>query len=373
MEKLIWQNIADELASRIESGELAPGTRIESEERMASRLQVPRHMVHRALSDLQRQGLLVRQRRWGTVVADRKVPPTKKRIAYIVDVTATHFQSEVMAQIEHALTDGTRMVVATSRNQLEREAEHLIDLQHEVDGILCYPADGDENAQVFLDIAESGFPLVLIDRAPRGCEHLAVLSNNVGASEHAVGDLISRGHKRIAFFGSSNTRALSIRERYAGYRKAVEPLGYSPKQYERWIPLLLEENSEMMFQSISDGFAVMRNYAEPPTAAFCVQDRLASIVMEACTAYGLEIGVDFGLATFNDFGPTFFPQPWRIDRVVQRLDAVSVAAVNRLHALMRGESVPEGPIRFDCDFFPAEDTRTILTSSLDAPRRTSIN
>lgn len=361
-EKLTWQRIANELIERIESGELPPGTRIESEESLATRLKVPRHVAHRALDELHRKGLVVRQRRWGTVVADRRPSLDSQRVAYLLDIAASRFQTDILSHIVHALEDGPRLMLATSRNDPYREADLLSKLRNEVDGIICYPADGDANAQVFLDLANDGFPLVLVDRAPRGCEELAVLTDNVKASELAVRDLIDRGHRRIAFFGSSNDRALSVRERYIGYRNAIESLGYASKPYERWIPLLLEENSEMMYQTISDGFTVMRNLPEPPTAAFCVQDRLGAILMEACTAHGLEVGVDFGLATYNDFGPTFFSQPWRIDRVVQRMQEVSEIAVDRLYAQMRGDTVAKGPIRVSADFLPAMDTRTILTS-----------
>ncbi|RYG15811.1 GntR family transcriptional regulator, partial [bacterium] len=284
MEKVTWRSIANELSARIESGDLLPGTRLESEEDMATRLGVSRHTAHRALNELQRLGLLERKRRWGTVVAQTQKPEGNRRIAYLVDFASNRFQADLMAHIEHALDEETRLMVATSRNDLEREAEQLQKLAQEVDGIICYPCDGDGNAQTFLDLAASGFPLVLVDRAPRGCEDLVVLTDNVEASRHAVDDLIQRGHKKIAFFGSNNDRAQSIRERYHGYRSAVEGLGYSSRAYERWIPLNLDHNSDMMYQTISDALLALRTLPEPPTAAFCVQDWLAAGLLEACAA-----------------------------------------------------------------------------------------
>lgn len=366
VQKMTWRKIADELSDRIASGELAPGTRIESEEDMAVRLGVSRHTAHRALHELQREGLVVRQRRWGTVVAHRKASE-KKRIAYLADFTSNRFQAEIMMHIEHALEDGTRLVVATSKNDPEREAEHLASLRDEVDGIICYPAEGDANAQAFLDMAASGYPLVLVDRAPRGCEDLVVLTDNVQASQHAVADLVARGHQRIAFFGNNNDRAQSNRERFLGYRAAVEPLGYSTRPYERWIPVDLGGNSESMVQAISDAFVAMRALPEPPTGAFCVQDWLAVGLLEACAAHGLDVGVDFGVATYNDFGPTFFRQPWRLDRVAQMIESISVTSVERLRSLMRGEAINRGPVRVPAKFHPAETSRAILTESMASP------
>ncbi len=365
---MTWRRIADELSGRIESGELPAGTRIESEEDMATRLGVSRHTAHRALHELQRLGLLHRQRRWGTVVADRSRSLEKKRIAYLADFTSNRFQADILMHIEHALEDGARLVVATSKNDPEREAEHLTKLSQEVDGIICYPAEGDANSSAILALAKSGFPLVLVDRAPRGCEGLVVLTDNVQASQHAVTDLIERGHRHIAFFGNNNAAAQSNRERYLGYRAAVDGLGYPTRPYERWIPVDLGGNSESMVQAISDAFIAMRSLPEPPTAAFCVQDWLAVGLLEACATQGLEIGVDFGIATYNDFGPTFFRQPWRLDRVVQQMEDISVTAVERLRALMRGETLAPGPVRVAAKFHPAQESGEILASSLGAPR-----
>ncbi|RYG22572.1 GntR family transcriptional regulator [bacterium] len=367
VQKMTWRRIADDISSRIESGELIPGSRIESEEDMAARLGVSRHTAHRALHELQRQGLLNRQRRWGTVVADRVKSTEKKRIAYLADFTKNRFQADILMHIEHALEDGMRMVVATSKNDPEREAENLMSLRDEVDGIICYPAEGDVNAATFYALAQSGYPLVLVDRAPRGCEELVVLTDNVQASQQAVADLIARGHQRIAFFGNTNTMAQSNRERFVGYRAAVEELGYTTRPYERWIPVDLGGNSESMVQAISDAFIAMRALPEPPTAAFCVQDWLAVGLLEACVADGIEVGVDFGIATYNDFGPTFFRHPGRLDRVVQQMEDISVTAVERLCAQMSGEKVVPGPVRVPAKFYPAQDSKEILASSLRAP------
>lgn len=368
MEKVTWRSIAEDLTRRIESGEMTPGTPIESEEKMAVRLNISRHTAHRALHELQRQGLVLRQRRWGTVVAEQRPVQEKNRIAYLVDFTTNRFQADIMTHVEHALEDGARLLVATSRNDLEREAEQLSKLVDEVDGIICYPGEGDDNANAFLELANGGFPLVLVDRAPRGCEQLVVLTDNVGASQHAVEDLIARGHQRIAFFGTNNHQAQSIRERFVGYRAAVEPLGYVTKPYERWVPVRLDGYDEGMAQTVSDALIAMRSLPEPPTAAFCTQDWIAVAMLEACEALGLEVGVDFGLATYNDFGPSFFRQPWRLDRVEQQMGAISTAAVERLRALIRGERLSEGPVRVPALFHPAEAARTILDSSLAAPR-----
>lgn len=357
-----WKNIADSIAARIESGELLPGARIEAEDEIALQLAVSRHTAHRAIAELQRLGLVTRQRRWGTVVADRA--NKKRSIAYLVDFTSSRFESEVMMHIEQALPDGERFVVSTSKNDPEREAESLYKLQQEADGIICYPADGDANSEAFLKVAESGYPLVLVDRAPRGCEHLCVLTDNVPASEQAVRHLMRRGHHRIAFFGTNNDEAESIRERYQGYRSAVADLEYLTRPYERWIMQSLDDYAESTFQAVSDALIAMQMLPEPPTAAFCVQDRLAIGLIEACNQLNLEIGVEFGIATFNDYGPMFLRNHRRIERVLQQIDLIGINAVQRLYSLIRGEVPEPGPLRIPALFCPANEMLQANVSQL---------
>jgi DNA-binding LacI/PurR family transcriptional regulator len=121
-----------------------------------------------------------------------------------------------------------------------------------------------------------------------------------------------------------------------------------------------------MVQSVADALIAMRCMSEPPTAAFCAQDWLAMALIDACATLGLEVGVDFGIATYNDFGESFFRQPWRLDRVVQQMDLVSLTAVGRLRALMRGETIDRGPVRVPAKFLPAETPRAVLHSSMSA-------
>lgn len=65
--------ISEPIAELIQSGELAPGTRIEDEVSMAKRLQVSRPTARRALETLVQLGLVTRRRGVGTQVAPRHV------------------------------------------------------------------------------------------------------------------------------------------------------------------------------------------------------------------------------------------------------------------------------------------------------------
>lgn len=219
-----------------------------------------------------------------------------------------------------------------------------------MDGLIVYPAEGDENATIFKEIQASGFPLVLIDRAPRGCEEMVVLTDNIAASREATKLLLDQGCNHVAFFGTNSDKAMSIRERHLGFEAAV---GTIDQRYERWIHMNLDENADSMYQAVSDALIAMRARDPQLNGAFCTQDWLARALILACQNEGIEVGSQFHIATYNDFGETFFRHPRRLIRIEQQVEEISRRAVERLYELQAGTEVLPGPIRVEARLFLA--------------------
>ena len=66
-----WQQLAELLRARIESGELRPGDRIPSVVGLAQEYELAAGTVRKALTALQQEGLIVSRVGWGTFVAER--------------------------------------------------------------------------------------------------------------------------------------------------------------------------------------------------------------------------------------------------------------------------------------------------------------
>lgn len=80
----IYEQIKRALTANIRSGRWPAGHRVPPEEALASHLGTSRGTVHRALREMTEDGLLVRRRRTGTVVAD---PPRPTALLEIVDMS----------------------------------------------------------------------------------------------------------------------------------------------------------------------------------------------------------------------------------------------------------------------------------------------
>jgi DNA-binding LacI/PurR family transcriptional regulator len=330
------------------------GTRLPSEDVLAAEWSVNRHTAHRALHELQRTGHLIRQRRWGTVVAPRK-RRRLNRIGFLVAIGYGSFVGELMRAVERNLGEDVHLVIADTQDDPQREAWHLRRMRDEVDGILCFPTGGPESATVFREFLDDGFPVVMIDRSPPGLEQHVVLSDHADATYRAVNSLIAKGHRRIAFFCGDNVQVQSVRERYEGYDRALGALGVSdPEALVRRFPIVLEQAPHRLISTMTDVLREFGAMAEPPTAVFCVQDYLLIGVMEACEQLGIQVPERFEVAGFNDCPPVNLRVPWRLNRVTQRTDELGRIAVERLNALIEGQTLLPGPIRVPAQFHSAE-------------------
>jgi len=323
-----WKSIAENVAEKIATGNLAPGQRIPSGDEIAATWGVSRHTAHRAIEELQRQGLVVRQRRWGTIVAaqGRK---TVGRVALMVDrfAPAVNFPpAEMLRGISDGLGEGTDLVVIDARSDPEVEARRLRDLG-DVDGLIVVPTADPMNTPLLQRLVDDGFPVVVLDRIPDGLRADAVTSDNETATLAVLHALEARGHRRIGFFSFFKPDFSTIRERHTAYVSALEEVGLTDSApQERWFARELECDTPRLFLAISDAIFALTQGPNPITALFCVQDMFAAGAVEALNRHG----IDLALATFNDWPDAMLRTPPGTLRIVQRAHAIGLRAAELL-------------------------------------------
>jgi len=69
-----WQQLADLLRARIESGELAAGDKLPSIVSLSQEHDLAPVTVRKAITQLQREGLVESRTGWGTFVTEKQVP-----------------------------------------------------------------------------------------------------------------------------------------------------------------------------------------------------------------------------------------------------------------------------------------------------------
>ncbi|MCS6777318.1 MAG: GntR family transcriptional regulator [Chloroherpetonaceae bacterium] len=349
-----WKHVADAVRARIESGALPPGTPLPSETELAREYGVCRVTAHRAMAELQRQGLVVRRRRQGTFVAypqsDRPV-----FVAALFPLAGDYPQVEYLRGVRCALPDQYHLLLCETHNDPHCEAQYLRRMQYEADGLLCYPTCHPKNTPLFQRVVESGKPVVCLDRqiAEVACD--TVMTDNYRATLTGLQYLIATGHRRIAHITHNGFYVSSIRERYEAYVDAMCTAGWDDVQaFTRLLPMRNDTDLTYLQQAVYDALFTMTHQSEPITAVFCLHDYQMVTVLEACERMGLHVPEDLEILSFAD-APLLAPRAARsVHRLVQQVREMGRIAATRLQQRIHGATMPPEVIRTQAAFYPAE-------------------
>jgi LacI family transcriptional regulator len=329
-----------------------------SDAALAELANVSRATAHRALAEVQRMGLITRQRRWGTVVAPREKVQTGQ-VALILDQVA--FQrdfprADLIGGIHAGLGETRNLLWCDSKLSVDREIEFLRRMAVEADGILCWLTGNPKTTPVLRELVSRKVPIVLLDRVPDGLAIDGVTSNSMEASRKALNLLIERGHRRIAFFSFNKPHVSTVEERVTAFRTVHDELGWSSEGLTRLFPPEMEfGDSRVFLQVIKDALFSLVRGPEPITAAFCVQDMFASALLTCAESLGISIPGELEIASYNDWPAMMLQYPWQVHRIVTKAHDIGLAAAERLQSLMNGDLTGEPEvIRIPADLVVAQ-------------------
>ncbi|MCS7310887.1 MAG: GntR family transcriptional regulator [Armatimonadetes bacterium] len=356
MSPVKWKRIADAIRAQIESGALPPGTPLPSETDLARQYGVCRVTAHRAMFELQRLGLVVRQRKRGTVVAT----PSPNRTFFVAAVfpfAHNYPQTEYLRGVRNALPDHYHLLLCETHNDPHREAQYLRRMQHEADGVLCYPTCDPKNTPLLQRLLDSGKPVVCVDRQPEGVECDVVMTDNYQSSLTGLRYLLERGHRRVAHYTDDAMYVSSIRERYEAYLQAMQEAGCTePSVLVRRFALRESVKLDYLAQLVHDALFTQLHQAEPITAVFCLHDYYMVAVLEACDHIGVKVPQDLEVLSFADVPPLMTRVTRSVHRLVQHAYEMGRTAATRLQRRLEGEVIPSEVIKTLASFYPARAT-----------------
>jgi len=227
-------------------------------------------------------------------------------------------------------------VISTRNNQPMEQAAIQAMLQRPVAGIIYATLF---TREVTAPVVPPDIPLVLLNcYDPRG-EQDSILPDDRGAAKALVGAMVNAGHRRIAHL-AGETFLDGGRDRLLGYREALEAGGIAVDP-----DLVLHQGS-----AISDAYAstcALLDSADPPTAIFCFNDRMALAAYEAARDRDVSVPRDLSIAGFDNdpLVTAFFPN---LMTAVLPHEAMARQAVRRILERRRGK--PAAPRRevLDC-------------------------
>ncbi len=164
----------------------------------------------------------------------------------------------------------------------------------QIDGtVLILPHEDDVTREL---IEKTQTPLVVIDRHYDDLQMLSVCLDDLGGGYQATKYLLERGHRRIAFAAPSIYGSSVIRDRFEGFRKALDE--YQLKEREDWLfdNVFGQEGGER----VAEGLFRMD---DRPTAIVATEDLLACGIIKGCQERGMQMPRDLSVIGFDDSMP----------------------------------------------------------------------
>lgn len=298
--------------SEILEGKKKPGERIPFEKDLAKIYGFSRMTVHHALTELAKEGLVVRIKSKGTFVTDSvkmetDLAETQRRFAFIVPDIDDLFIHEIYRGIEKtASKNGYKAAVFSSMQSIDKEKENiqslLIKKNRSEEGAIIFPTWGRANAEQIFELKKEGIPFVLVDRFFRDIETDRVIVDNVEGGYSAVMHLIKHGHRRIGYIGGVDCTA--DEDRLKGYLKALsDKCVVYDSQLVRKISSVDIKKSIRFEPDYEGGYKEMGKFLEmdnKPTAVFSANDYIAWGTLRAIRDAGLKVPDDIALVGFDD-------------------------------------------------------------------------
>ncbi len=375
-----YREVFDHVHQGILRGRYRPGSRIPTEKELASRFEASRMTVSRALRDLQNQGFLLRRHGAGTFVQDHQ-----RRATGTVGLMFPDFPGFHASMFDAMTVELTRQVQAAGYglflgdplhggvDVVLRHPEKACDpyLARRVSCVFFTPVElpADQmavNLQIIEIFERERIPVVLVDRDicdfPERSQHDLIGVDNFGAAYVLTQHLLSLGHRRIHFAGTSAVAA-TVTARILGYQAALIRHGIVPEPgwVHRGDPRLLEFVQQMKLDAVD--------------AFLCSNDHVAAMLMRHFAALGVRVPDDVAVVGFDDtpFAPLLAPP---LTTVRQPAADLGAEAVRTMLERLTNPGIAPREVRLPCKLVirqscgtPAEKLDTDPAPSRKARRR----
>lgn len=330
--------VYNELRNNILSGRYST-VRFPSERSLALRFKVSRSTITRCLSDLEREGLVMRSQGRGTFVTRRGL---SRKLGLIVPgiVPYSEYFQPIVSELAHlAQKESYELRLGNICAKDVRSRTHEVRelaaefIRSKVAGVVYQPLEyvddaDDVNVRILNVFSKAKIPVVLLDSdilpPPQRSCYDCVTIDNADAGERIANHLYERGAKNVRFFMLPEMLP-TVAKRMRGVICSSVLHGH------RWT------RSNVVTAQPDDRRAIRALFRgrSTPDAFVCENDRVAGILLRTLTELGIRVPDDVLLAGFDDMQYARMTTP-PLTTISQPYAGIAATAFGRLlHRIAR--------------------------------------
>ena len=289
--------VYDFVLEYISKNNLVPGNKLPTEMEISELLKVSRTTVQRSFRELVDKKVAYRVQGGGTYLANQ--PQNIKRDINFIPIVMSNQQKHTGCY--HYVTGAEKflsshscyLAVRCSNTDFELEKDIINSLVHDGNrSIMILSSESTPKLSFYHDHMKRGVNFTFIDRLPMGLMSDLVGSDNITAGFLACEHLINLGHRRICYLCGDINSISTIRERFEGYRSAINLYGLSYGK-ECFIFPCLNDNA------IKESIINLFTSPIPPTAIIASSDSLAAMCIMSLTELGIDVPGKISVVGFD--------------------------------------------------------------------------
>ena len=302
--------LREHLLAEVAAGKFQVAEPLPSENQLAERFGVCRNTVRHAFSDLEQRGVIHRIRGKGTFLRATVPAPDRPALEMFAlvlpEVRRTLYPSLIRGFGRAAEEGGQQLMVAQSDDSIYKQAEIVLQLiEKQVAGVAIVPTTVPATPVYHIrHLQRHKIPVVFCHRAVPGASAPCITWNWEEVGQLAGRELLTRGHRRIAFLGR---RRYTVPEAYVtGLRKVMEGSGvaFDEKLVAMASAPLPEEadaGQTAARQATTTAHAArLLELPDRPTAFFCHDESVAEELYLWAVDRGLRIPDDLSIICAAD-------------------------------------------------------------------------
>lgn len=212
-------------------------------------------------------------------------------IAVIISRIINPFFSHLVdAMGRTAAESGYQLILCDSRLEKHREIQNLELLKtKQVDGIILASL---QNTWEDIEPYTRYGPIISCNEYDSKAQMPSVICDQKYGGYLGTKHLLDRGHTKIAYAGGAMRIELT-RDRYYGYKEAIEEAGIALREEYRFPHAYGMDNGKEIMRAIAQ-------MEDPPTALFAGGDEVAAGVIREAKRYGWKIPEDLAVIGFDN-------------------------------------------------------------------------